>query len=288
MTKALASGATHLCWCLKLTTTDGTVLGFTDHDVDVTCDGVTYKAETGFSLTQKQQYTYKDDLKVLGALSTEAIREEDIAAGRYDGASVELYRVNWSSPDQRFFTYRGIIGKVQRGKSSYIADVHGLIQQLRQPIGRSYCYLCDADVGDSRCGLDITASTYKGTATVTAVTDNRRYTVSGLSGFANEWFGGGKLTWTSGNNSGLSIEVKRHTKTSASVIIEAWQSAPKTVAVGDTFAVTVGCDKSFATCKSKFSNGVNHRGFPYMIGNDSVVAYAYGDTDLDGGSRYGN
>ena len=38
-------------------------------------------------------------------------------------------------------------------------------------------------------------------------------------------------------------------------------------AVGDTFIVTAGCDKRFETCKTRFSNASNFRGFPAMPGN---------------------
>ena len=57
---------------------------------------------------------------------------------------------------------------------------------------------------------------------------------------------------------------------------------------GDAFAITAGCDKQFATCKAKFANGINFRGFPYMAGNDTVVSYPNSKQVMDGGSRYGN
>ena len=42
--------------------------------------------------------------------------------------------------------------------------------------------------------------------------------------------------------------------------------------LGDTFTVTAGCDKQFATCQAKFANAVNFRGFPHMPGNDFITA----------------
>jgi len=65
-------------------------------------------------------------------------------------------------------------------------------------------------------------------------------------------------------------------------------SDERTIAVGDGFTVTPGCDRSFATCKAKFANAVNFRGHPYMIGDDAALAAAASSTPLDGGSRYGN
>jgi len=33
------------------------------------------------------------------------------------------------------------------------------------------------------------------------------------------------------------------------------------------------CDKRFATCRDRFANGINFRGFPHIPGNDFVIAY---------------
>ena len=72
------------------------------------------------------------------------------------------------------------------------------------------------------------------------------------------------------------------------VTIELWQAMSDAVNVGDAFAITAGCDKQFATCKAKFANAANFRGFPYMPGNDAVVALPKHNQTMDGGSRYGN
>ena len=49
---------------------------------------------------------------------------------------------------------------------------------------------------------------------------------------------------------------------------------PEPIAAGDTFNVTAGCDKRFATCRDRFDNAVNFRGFPHIPGNDFVISYA--------------
>jgi len=52
------------------------------------------------------------------------------------------------------------------------------------------------------------------------------------------------------------------------------------IAVGDTFDITAGCDKRFETCKAKFANAANFRGFPHIPGQDTVIRYAAkGDTN---------
>jgi uncharacterized phage protein (TIGR02218 family) len=286
----LDTGATTLCWCWKLTRADGIVQGFTDHDRDVAFGGATYAAASGISAGEVQSSLdlSVDNLAVAGALSSDALNETDLAAGLYDGAAVELWRVDWAAPDMRVLMRKGTLGEVKRGPLAFEAELRGLMQALNQPVGRAYCYACDADVGDTRCGIDVANAAYVGAGTVVSATDNRRLTAAGLGGFSTGWFTGGKLTWTSGANEGCAIEVKRHGKALAAAVIEIWQEASRPIAVGDGFTVTVGCDKAFATCKSKFGNAANFRGFPYMPGNDAVIAYAGSGSDLNGGSRYGN
>ncbi len=282
----LSSGTTTLCWCWKIVRRDGAVQGFTDHDTPLVFDGVAFDAATGFTASEVQSTLglAVDNLTVTGALSAATLNDADLAAGLYDDADIEIWRVNWAAPDQRVLMRKGSLGEVTRGKTAFSAEVRGLAHRLNQPVGRVYGYSCDADLGDARCGKNIATADFSATATVLAVTDNRRFTTADLAAYASDWFSGGKLTFTSGANAGRAMEVKRHGPGS----IELWQAMSETVAPGDGFALTAGCDKQFATCKAKFANVVNFRGFPYMPGNDAVFAAPSRNEPLDGGSRYGN
>jgi uncharacterized phage protein (TIGR02218 family) len=286
----LDSGTTTLCWCWKIVRSDGAILGFTDHDVPVAFDGVTYEAVSGFTASEVQSTLglAVDNLTVLGALSSDTINESDLAAGLYDNASIEIWRANWAAPEQRVLMRKGNLGEVKRGKTAFQAEVRGLAHLLNQPAGRAYGYSCDADLGDARCTIDLTNPLYRGVGTVSAIADARRFAVSGLDAFADQWFTGGKLSWTSGANAARAMEVKRHGVAGARVTVELWQAMSEAVAIGDAFVVTAGCDKQFSTCKAKFANAVNFRGFPYMPGNDAVTSYPTQSQTLDGGSRYGN
>ncbi len=286
----LNSGTTTLCWCWKVTRADATVQGFTDHDEDVAFDGLTYEASSGFTASEVQSLLNLaiDNLTVVGALASATINEDDLAAGLYDNASIEIWRVNWATPAQRVLMRKGNLGEVQRGKTSFQAEVRGLAHILNQPVGRAYGYSCDADLGDARCTVALSDPAFNGTGAITAIMDQRRFTVSGLGAFADGWFAGGKLIWTSGANNGRAMEIKRHGVSATIVSIELWQAMSDAVNVGDAFALTAGCDKQFSTCKSKFANAANFRGFPYMPGNDAVVALPKQNQTMNGGSRYGN
>lgn len=278
----LDSGATTLCWCWKLTRRDGTVQGFTDHDAPLAFGGVTYQAVSGFTASEVQSSLglAVDNLTLAGALSAATLNESDLAAGLYDGAAVAIWRVNWSDVAQRVLMRAGTLGEVTRTGSAFTAEVRGLAQALNQPVGRVFGHLCDAALGDARCGLAISAVA----GAVVTATDARRFTVSGLEDFVSGDFTGGVLRFTSGANVGRAMEIKRH----AAGHLELWLAMSDMVAAGDAFSVTPGCDKQFSTCKARFGNAVNFRGFPFMPGNDAVLAAPQAGAVLDGSSRYGN
>ena len=175
---------------------------------------------------------------------------------------------------------------MRRSGPAFTAEVRGLAHYLQQPKGRLYQSGCDADLGDARCGVDLDNPAFRGTGTVVAASSPRLFTASGLAAFAADWFTRGLVTFTSGANAGRAQEVKRHTLAGSAATIELWQPMAHAIAPGDTFTVTAGCDKQLATCRAKFANAVNFRGFPHMPGHDYVLAVAKpGRAGEDGQSR---
>jgi len=284
----LDAGATTLCHCLKLTAADGEVLGFTDHDCDLTFDGITYEARSGFdpSLLQAEAGFAPGNLEIAGALNSDRLSEQRLRAGAYDNAGFALYLVNWQASEQRLLLRSGHLGEVSHGELGFTAELRGLAQLLDVPKGRVFQYGCDAALGDARCGVDLAAAEFRGDGVVTQAADARRFAAAGLSGFAARWFDGGVLTWLTGDNAGRRGAVKEHRVAGSSVSIALWQAMSADIAPGDTFRVTAGCDKQFATCGAKFANAMNFRGFPHMPGNDFIASYPNrDDAKNDGGSR---
>jgi len=269
----LDTGATTLCWCWRITRRDGIGLGFTDHDRDLDFEGTAFEAASGFDATEVRETVglSVDNVDVEGALRSDRLDAADLEAGLYDNADVEIWRVNWQAPDERVLIRSGSIGEVRRGPLAFIAEVRGLAHVLQQEQGRTFQYACDALVGDGRCGVNLNVAAHRGTGTIGAIVSDLRFKASGLAGFAAGWFAQGKLTWTSGANDGLAAEVKLHAKSGGAVTIELWQRMSGALAVGDGFLITAGCDKQLATCRSKFVNAVNFRGFPHMPGNDFIA-----------------
>jgi uncharacterized phage protein (TIGR02218 family) len=270
----LDSGVTTLAHAWKLMRRDGVVMGFTDHDRDLVLDGVTFRAGTGFASSEAASRfdLSVDGAEISGALADESLTDADLAAGRFDAAQVETWLVDWSDPSLRVLTARGTLGEVRREGQAFVAELRGLADLLSQESGRLYTAKCGADLGDARCKVDLTNPALHGSGAVTVVEGTSIFGVSGLDGFAETLFSAGRLTWTGGANNGLAIEIKEHRLVGGQARLTLWQAMPEGIAAGDTFTVTAGCDKTFATCRARFANTDNFRGFPLIPGNDFLIS----------------
>lgn len=289
MAASLASGVTTFCRCWLLQRTDGVKLGFTDHDRDLSFDGVTYEALAGMTASEVSQTLALnvDTMDVAGALQSSHLNESDLVAGLYDNAALTLYLVDWANVADRDFLFAGSVGEVSRGRTAFRAEMRGLSHALNQERGRIYQRACDADLGDSRCTIDLGLATYKGTGAVAGVDLNHTFSATGLDTFQDGWFTGGRVVWMSGFNVGAAMEVKTHANNGSVVLFELWETMPFDIQIGDGFSVTAGCDKSLLTCRDRFTNVANFRGFPFIPGNDAITAYPTTGDENDGGSLIG-
>lgn len=285
----LDTGVTTLARCWIVTRRDGVVQGFTDHDDDLEVNGVACRAGTGFdaSETTSRFDLSVDASEISGALVDDSITEADLAAGRYDAAQVDTFLVDWSDVSLKALLSRATLGDITRQGGSFTAELRGLADALTQETGRLFGARCNADLGDARCKADLTVAGLHGAGTVGHIDGVSTIIVAGLDGFADGVFTAGKLIWTDGGNVGASVEIKEHRVASGEVRLTLWQMMSEPIAVGDSFTVTAGCDKRFTTCRDRFANGINFRGFPQIPGNDFVVAGVNPSGNNDGGSLTG-
>lgn len=279
----LLTGATTLATCWRIARRDGAVFGFTDHDRPLSFDGTLYEPDTGAdgrAISSSADLSV-DNSEIAGLLSSTRLAASELMSRRFDDALVEIWRVNWADVAERILIKRGVIGEVKRDGAKFTAEIRGDSYALDQPKGRVYQRRCDVNLGDPRCGVNLDQPQFKGAGAVAAIIDDGRFTVSGLGAFSDGWFTHGKLDWLSGANAGASGHVKAHGAGSISL----WLPAGAPVAVGDAFAVFAGCDKAFETCRAKFSNVVNFRGFHLMPGNDFIIQIAQPGGTNDGGRR---
>jgi hypothetical protein len=205
----IESGATTLATCWKITRADAAVFGFTDHDQVLSFAGTDYLPMLDGSEVAERMGGQVDTGEVVGVLRSDAIGEDDIAAGLFDGAEVETWRINWRDVSQRVLLRRATIGEIVREDGQFRAELRSGQQALNRVRGRVYSPLCDAVLGDARC------------------------TVS----HAHPDF-------------------------------------------------ALGCDRQLSTCRDRFDNVANFRGFPHIPGIDFVLKYPRDDQVLEGGALF--
>lgn len=264
-----------------LTRRDGVEFAFTDCDVDLTVDGLTFEASAALSPSEATASlgTAVDEQEVQGGLRSDRIAERDLAAGVYDGAQVRVVEIDWRT--RQIVDVVGVysLGQVSRTESSFSAELRSRAGVLAQKRGRFVVSVCDAELGDGRCGVSLAPMT--AASAVAVVQGETDFLANGLGAANVSVFANGLLTWTSGPNMGQVQEVRAH----RGRLVGLWRPPLFPVAAGHGFQVVPGCDKAFTTCRAKFNNGDNFRGFPSVVG-DAAATYANpGESGLDGGSR---
>jgi uncharacterized phage protein (TIGR02218 family) len=259
-----------LATLVKITRANSVVQGFTSHDRDITVDDITYRADSAFtaSAVESRATLSTDNLDLLGMLSDDGIAASDLMAGRYDHARIDVYLCNWADLTQGVMQLRrGWLGEVKIRSGQYEAEVRGLLDLLQRPVGHVFSLECRHRLGDAACTVDLSAQTVTGS--VTSVTDASLF-IDAVRSEDNGMFDYGLLTWTSGMNDGLAMEVRRFEAGGAFTL---FLPMPFAVAAGDAYSVYKGCDKRAATCKEKFANFIHFGGFPHLPGIDRLLDY---------------
>ena len=268
---------TRLASCWRIARTDGVVEGYTSFDRPLVIDGLTYRPANSFSTSALASDTDMSvaDVEIVGAIDADDISAADLLAGVYDHASVELFVVDWGNlATPKSIVRRGWIGSISQAGPSFTAELRGLGQRIQQPVIDSFSPECRVDLFSAKCGA--ARASFAVAASVTGLTDgslgaasdNRVFYASAL-GQAAGWFDYGEVWWTGGANAGRKVEVRSF----AGGRVELWEPMGLAVAVGDTFAIHAGCDKTAETCRAKFANIVNFRGEPHVPGTDAMVRY---------------
>ncbi|MBF9044840.1 DUF2163 domain-containing protein [Rhodobacterales bacterium HKCCE4037] len=282
----LKSGTTGVSRCWRVTRKDGKTYGFTDHDCDLAFEGTTFRAGTGLSAAALSQTTglSVDNTEAVGALSDASVTEEDIFAGRFDGAEVEAWLVQWGAPENRVLQFRGSFGEITRANGAFSAELRGLAEKLNVPTGRVFQRTCPAVLGDAECGFDLDQPGYATEVEVTT-TDGRVLTFDGLTSFEPRWFERGQMRVLTGEAAGLTGAIKLDRVADGIRKVELWDTIRAEVSAGDTVRMTAGCDKRMETCRLKFSNLLNYRGFPDIPDEDWQMAHPTRMSARGGGSR---
>lgn len=269
----LDSGTTSLCHIVTITRTDGTILRLTDHDENVVVSGQTYVRDNSVAVSaitsSANNGIQATNCNVI--FSDNGIAEVDVARGVYDKAVMEFAVVDYEFPSYgKLILLTGILSTMTvTNRRSGQFEVRGLLTRGDTRIGEYYSAQCRADLGDARCTVALASFTTTGTVSVIETQNKIRVTLA--TDFANGFFTHGVMTFTSGDNTGVSMEVLNQFDAGGgqdSLFLAL--RMPFDIQVGNTFQIVAGCDKVLNTCKTKFNNIKNFRGEPFVPGPDFI------------------
>ncbi|QLC23661.1 DUF2163 domain-containing protein [Parasphingopyxis algicola] len=269
MADFLAEPVTSIAFCWRLARRDGVTIGFTTHDRDLLVAGLAYRAAPGMlpSAVRLTDGLDADSMDVSGALTSDAITRDDLTAGRWDGAAVRLFVVDWTAPEgEQLLLARGELGTVSIEGEAFTAELKGPAAILDRPVSEATSPECRARFGDTRCRVDLAPRTR--ITEIAAVIDGQTIDVASAAATQNA-YGYGRLRWIDGENSGLSNAVLR----SAGNRLTLREAPPFAIAIGTRVEIVEGCDRSFAACRDRFANAENFRGEPHLPGNDLLTRY---------------
>lgn len=282
----LETGLTTLCHAWLIRRKDGREFAFTDHDVSLTVDGRVFRADAGLSAKALTQTTglSVDNTEAVGALSHASIREDEIEQGRFDGAEVLAWRVNWTDTQQYWLQFRGTIGELHRADGAFRAELRGLTEALNNPVGRVYQKPCTAVLGDKACGFNLNDPDYAHVLPIEDIKDGRVFQWEDLSDFASGWFARGRIEIVEGEGAGLWGMIKEDRFDGSTRVIELWEPIRARLTPGTKVRLIAGCDKRMETCRLKFNNLINFQGFPDIPGEDWVTSVPRSGGANTGGS----
>ena len=267
----LSQELTTLALCWRVERRDGVTIGLTAHDRALVIDGLEYRAAPGMtpSAVKRSAGLEADTTDVAGALAIDAIGERDLVAGRWDGARVMLFGVDWtpstgSGQAHRVPLGEGRIGAVSLSREGFTAELRGLTARLRRSVVEETSPECRAELGDRRCRVAMAGR--RAFARVVAV-DGAAVTVDRVD--ADGIYAGGRLRWFGGGNGGLEGWIAQ----SSGDVVTLRTPPAFAVEPGVLVELIEGCDKSIATCAGRFGNAANFRGEPYLPGVDLLTRY---------------
>ncbi|MEM6758416.1 MAG: DUF2163 domain-containing protein [Pseudomonadota bacterium] len=281
-----AQGLTTLCRAWAIVRRDGTVFGFTDHDRDLEFEGITFRADTGLSAAALAQSTglSVDNTEALGALSDVAVREDEIEAGRFDGADVRAWLVNWADVSVNWLQFRGSIGEIRRSGGAFQAELRGLTEALNKPMGRVYQKASSVPVGSEEGCFDPTTPGFFHEGPPDRVIGGKIFEWDNLGGFDPGWFQRGRLDVLDGPARGLWGIIKWDRFLGGVRRVELWEPIRAEVSAAHPIRMIAGSDRTFDTCRLKFGNALDFDGFPDLPNDDWVMAYPKQSGANNGGS----
>lgn len=274
----ISLNVTQICHCLKLQKGDVS-LYLTNHDRVFAFLAETYLADEYLEIqpVKFSQNLADDRFEISTYINADLLSYELIEADFLNQAGFYLYQVNWHKPDEYNLLKTGVVGDILIDKAEIKLSLHGIAKPLEYRYGRLLQEKCDAQFGDNRCSINANLSAYNVSGQVSLVKSAHAFEVTLPSGVDNAYFSNGHLQWQTGDNVNLGTQklriVRQFKQSDTQHLIELHHAAKQPIEVSDQLKLTIGCDKSFTTCRDKFANSAGFRGFAQMPGKDFKFAY---------------
>jgi uncharacterized phage protein (TIGR02218 family) len=257
-----------VAFCWRLERRDGVTVALTGHDRDLEVAGLTYRAAPGLtpSAIVRAEGLDADTMEATGALGSAAITARDLMAGRWDGARVVAFAIDWSDPAAAPVPLgEGRIGAVTMADGRFAAELTGAAARLEMPVAEATSPGCRATLGDRRCRVPMAGRRRYARVVAQAGRQVTLDTAAPEPGAD----GDGRVRWIGGENGGLESAVTA----SDGPVLTLRETPAFAVAAGTLVEVTQGCDRRLATCAGRFGNAINFRGEPYLPGIDLLTRY---------------
>lgn len=267
------------------------VRGFTTNTRNMTMPGhagVTFYSTPGMSPTiVEQALDEAPTMELSGAYVTGIIEQTEVTAGKWNGASAEIFSACWDNVNLgELLHFKGVIGEVRDYQTYFTCEGRGMISKLSQEVDKVTQRLCrvkefrDSECGHSASTVVISAVTYNVVHTLVQVgadaardatfVDIVSSTFTGTVPPEN-FFANGKMTCTTGQNAGLSREIAYNSASSFGVMqVQLKRPFPFTIKYPtDRYTLTAGCNRTIEDCM-KFTNITRRRAEDWIPGIESA------------------
>lgn len=247
---------------------DGTKIGITDHDQDITFTlpevgvSVDYLAGTGFRISDVEVPINLEpgNYEVTGPID-DVVTLAQLLGGRWRRAIVYLFEVNWQSPTAAIDLMKGAVTMTGPVGGEFRFEVQDERHKLNQVVGYSITNQCTRDFPE--CCVEIAPET---ATTVASVTSAMEITVAATITAAD--FIGGKIWFTSGVLNGTDpVEIFGASGSTLTL----FEPLPDVPSIGDALVIKEGCDGTLEQCRDRFSNAVKRRAFDAVPGSTALL-----------------
>lgn len=286
--------------CIKVTPRVGTAVGFTSNTRNMTLPGhvgITFKATPAITPTVVESALDEaTNLELTGLYNSDSFDQTELMAGKWNFAEVEVFSVSWDNVNLgEFLHFKGNTGEIKDYQTYFTAEARGKLSRLSNDVNIVTSRFCRVkEFRDSQCGHVASTVTVSGTAynvtqssvtgTPFSVGDQHFGAIFDTSTWAGNdptspnlaafmlRYSNGKITATSGDNTGVSREIAVMTEATGGhpyVNITTKRPFPFAIDASTTFDLVMGCNRTIEDCII-YGNIVNRRAEDYIPGIEAA------------------